>query len=77
MKHTQDTILSVFRLFFGRLQQGFICFRDLVTFSSKSIFDLEQYKTRLCAYVFQRSVDLETKLSSRNFPKQMNETHSG
>ena len=33
MKRTQDTILSVFRSFFGRINDALIYFRDLVTFS--------------------------------------------
>ena len=32
MKHTQDSILSVFRSFFGRIRDFIICFRDLLTF---------------------------------------------
>ena len=32
-KLTQDTILSVFRSFFGRINDALIYFRDLVTFS--------------------------------------------
>ena len=34
-KHTQDTILSVFRSFFGRIRDFIICFRDLLTFNIK------------------------------------------
>ena len=33
MKRTQDTILNVFRSFFGGIDDALICFRDLVTFS--------------------------------------------
>ena len=30
--HTQGSILSVFRLFFGRIRYFIICFQDLLTF---------------------------------------------
>ena len=32
-KRTQDSILSAFRSFFGRIHDALICFRDLVTFN--------------------------------------------
>ena len=42
-KLTQDTILSVFRSFFGRIKGIIICFRDLVTFTNLlSIIDHEK-----------------------------------
>ena len=33
MKHTQDSILSVFRSFFEAIKDVIICFLDLLTFS--------------------------------------------
>ena len=37
-KHTQDSILSEFRSFFGRIKDIIICFWDLLTFSKKWLF---------------------------------------
>ena len=38
-KLTQDTILSVFRSFFGKIKDTITCFRDLLTFSLTDIWD--------------------------------------
>ena len=37
-KHTQDTILSVFRSFFGRVRDFMVCFPDLLTFRTERYF---------------------------------------